>query len=255
MVSAKVIPPGGEGQIKAIFNSKGRRGETKKNIYVYSNDPSHSKFSLSLKGKIVVEVEVEPTRLNFGDFVKRQPGSRDFFVTINDPNEVRISSVTIGDKRFLIEPGRVDSAGKFHYRVTFLGSDTSGKISKRMKISLEGASIPFIDVIVQVNVVSDIVYKKHLDFRQQGGKYAPLEVSFKTRSGMPVEILAVEDTGGLIETEILERKGHRSALKAQVVNPEAGPSSRRPHKLIVSTNHEDEPQLEISYRIALPRTR
>lgn len=142
-----------------------------------------------------------------------------------------------------------------HYQVKFLGSDTSGRISKKVKINLEGASTPYIDVAVQVIVVSDILYRKSLDFRQQGGKYAPLEVSFRTRSGSPVEILGVEDTGGLLKTEILERKGHRSALKAHVVDPKAVPSSRRRHKLIVSTNHEEEPELEISYRIALPRTR
>jgi len=149
----------------------------------------------------------------------------------------------------------VDSAGTAHYEVKFLGSDTSGRISKKMKINLEGAPTPYIDMVVQVTVVSDILYRKSLDFRQQGGKYAPLEVSFKTRSGTPVEILGVEDTGGLLETEILERNGHRSALKAHVVDPKAVPSNRRRHKLIVSTNHEEEPELEITYRIALPGTR
>jgi hypothetical protein len=65
----------------------------------------------------------------------------------------------------------------------------------------------------------------------------------------------VEDKGGLLKTEILEREGYRSAIKAYVADPKAIPSRRRPYKLIVTTNHEDEPELEISYRIALPRTR
>ena len=250
-----MIPPGGEGLVKATFNTGGRKGDTQKKIYVYSNDPSNPKFALSLKGKIVVEVEVNPTRLNFGSLNKKQTSSRDFFVMIKDPEEVRISSVTIRDSRFAIEPGRVDNAGKAHYKVNFLGSDTSGRISKKMRINLEGSSTPYIDVVVQVIVVSDVLYRKSLDFRQQGGKYAPMEVSFQTRSGVPVEILGVEDTGGLLETEILVRNGYRSALKAHVVEPEAVPSNRRRHKLIVSTNHEEEPELEISYRIALPRTR
>jgi hypothetical protein len=149
----------------------------------------------------------------------------------------------------------VDSTGTAHYKVEFLGSDTSGVIIKKMKINLEGASVPYIDIVVQATVVSDILYRKSLDFRQQGGKYAPQEVSFKTRSGAPVEILGVEDTDGLLETEILEQKGHRSALKARVVDPQAVSSNRGRHKLIVSTNHEDEPELEITYRIALPGTR
>ncbi len=255
MVSAKVIPPGGEGYVKATFNTKGRRGETNKKIYVYSNDPSVPKFALSLKGEIIVEVEVKPTRLNFGTLGKRQTSSRDFFVTIKNPEEVRVSSVTINDGRFSIEPGAVDSAGRVHYLVKFLGSDKTVKISKKIKISLDGAVIPYMEILVHVNVPSDIVYRESLDFRQRGGKYTPQEVSFRTRSGTPVEILGVKDTGDLLITEILERKGHRSALKAYVANPEAVPSKRGRHRLIVTTNHQDEPELEISYRIALPRTR
>ena len=124
-----------------------------------------------------------------------------------------------------------------------------------MNINLEGAATPSIEAVVQVNVLSDILYPKSLDFRQNGGQYAPQEVSFKTRSGTPVEILSVEDTGGLLETQILERKGHRSALKAHLIDPKAVPINQRRHKLIVSTNHEEEPELEITYRIALPGTR
>jgi len=145
--------------------------------------------------------------------------------------------------------------GTAHYTVKFLGSDTSGVITEKMRVNLEGASTPYIDVVVRATVVSDVLYRKSLDFRQQGGKYAPQEVNFKTRSGAPVEILSVEDTGGLLETQILDRKGHRSALKAHLIDPNAVPINQRRHKLIVSTDHEEEPKLEITYRIALPGTR
>lgn len=198
---------------------------------------------------------VNPSRLNFGAFMKRQTGSRDLSVIFKDPEKVKVSSVTIEDKRFSIEPLSVDSEGTTHYKITFLGSDTADTISSRLRINLKGASTPYIDVLVQVTVMSDIVYRQSLDFRQRGGKYVPQEVRFMTRAGIPVEILGVEDTGGLLETEILEREGHRSAIKAQVANPGAVSSNRGPYKMIVSTDHEEEPELEILYRIALPRTR
>jgi hypothetical protein len=198
---------------------------------------------------------VNPAKLNFGSLGKRQTRSRDLSVTVRDPEQIRISSVTIGDKRFSIEPGMVDSAGTTHYKVTFLGDNRASRISNKMKINLEGASIPYIDVTVQAMIMSDITYRKNIDFRQRGGKYVPQEVNFMTRSGIPVEILSVEDTGDLLETQILERKGHRSLIKAQVANPGIVPSNRGPHKLIVSTDHEEEPELEIRYRITLPRTR
>lgn len=149
----------------------------------------------------------------------------------------------------------MDSKGTAHYKVNFLGSDKIGRIAKKIRITLEGAATRHIDVPVQVFVVSDLLYRRSLDFRQQGGAYAPLEVNLKTRSGKPVEILSVEDKGGLLKTEVLERNGHQSVLKAQVADPKSVPFNQRRHTLIVSTNHEDEPTLVISYRIALPRTR
>jgi hypothetical protein len=172
-----------------------------------------------------------------------------------DPKNVQISALTLGDNRFSIDPGRVDSKGTAHYKVNFLGSDKIGRISNKMRIMLEGAATRHIDVPLQVSIVSDLLYRRSLDFRQRGGAYAPLEVSLKTRSGTPVDILSVEDKGGLLKTEVLERNGHRSVLKAQVADPKSVPFNRRRHTLIVSTNHEDEPTLVISYRIALPGTR
>jgi hypothetical protein len=203
----------------------------------------------------LLEVEVKPTGLNFGNLAKNQTGSRDLFVTVMDPKKVQISTLTVGDKRFSIEPGRVDSKGTAHYQVNFLGSDKIGRISEKIKMILEGSATPQIEVPIQVIVVSDLLYNRSLDFRQQGGAYAPQEVDLKTRSGIPVEILSVEDKDGLLKAEILERNGHRSVLKAQVADPKSVPYNQRRHTLIVSTNHEDEPTLVISYRIALPGTR
>jgi hypothetical protein len=233
----------------------GRNGETDKKIYVYSNDPSNPKFDLTLKGKIISEVMVNPDRLSFGALGKSQTGSRDLSVTFRDPEKVSVSSVNISGIGFSIEPGSVDSEGTTHYKIKFLGSDTAGTISGRLRINLKGSSIPYVDVPVQATIMSDIVYRQSLDFRQRGGKYLPQEVRFMTRAGIPVEILGVEDTAGLLETEILEREGHRSVIKAQVANPGEVPSNRGPYKMIVSTDHEEEPELEILYRIALPRTR
>ena len=172
-----------------------------------------------------------------------------------DPNTVHISTLIVGDRRFSIEPGRVDSKGTAHYQVKFQGSDKIGRISEKIRIILEGSATRHIEVPVQVFVVSDLLYRRSLDFRQQRGIYAPQEVDLKTRSGTPVEILSVEDKGGLLKTEILERNGQRSVLKAQVADPKSVLSNQRRHTLIVSTNHVDEPMLVIHYRIALPGTR
>lgn len=58
--------PGEEGEIRAVFNSKGFSGEIKKSIYVYSNDKSRTFMEVVMHGQVVPEIEVSPTVLEAG---------------------------------------------------------------------------------------------------------------------------------------------------------------------------------------------
>ncbi|NOX90754.1 MAG: DUF1573 domain-containing protein [Calditrichaeota bacterium] len=52
-MSSEVIAPGKGGEIKATFNTKGRKGVFQKSIKVYSDDVKHPVVILSIKGKII----------------------------------------------------------------------------------------------------------------------------------------------------------------------------------------------------------
>jgi len=66
LVTTKEIPPGGVGEIKATFKSKGYQGKVKKSVTVETNDPKKRTVRLTLKGSVVPDVKVEPRHLNFG---------------------------------------------------------------------------------------------------------------------------------------------------------------------------------------------
>lgn len=66
LVSKKRIPPGDSGEIKATFNSKGYAGQISKWIYVHSNDPDEPKIKLNLKGRVIIDLLVQPSSVNFG---------------------------------------------------------------------------------------------------------------------------------------------------------------------------------------------
>jgi hypothetical protein len=66
LVSQKNIPPGGQGEVKATFDSSRFRGAINKTIYLYSNDPARPTMQLHLKGKVLEIVAVVPSQVNFG---------------------------------------------------------------------------------------------------------------------------------------------------------------------------------------------
>jgi hypothetical protein len=66
LVSEKIIPPGGKGELKANFDSARFRGNISKTIYIYSNDPVRPTMQLHIKGSVLEIVAVEPAQINFG---------------------------------------------------------------------------------------------------------------------------------------------------------------------------------------------
>lgn len=83
-VSGDVIAPGATGNIAVRLDTSDFSGEKLKMIRVFTSDPEDSSLSLTLKGVIESNVELEPRRVNF-DRVSRGAA------LAQDPREVRIS--------------------------------------------------------------------------------------------------------------------------------------------------------------------
>jgi hypothetical protein len=60
------IPPGASTAIHASFDLKGRSGEQEKTITIYSNDPKQPQLILTLKGKLIRELDISPQGLFWG---------------------------------------------------------------------------------------------------------------------------------------------------------------------------------------------
>ncbi len=66
LLSEKEIPAGGTGTIKAKFNSGNFRGQVEKRILLYSNDPSGAPVHFTVKGTVLLPLEMKPERVIFG---------------------------------------------------------------------------------------------------------------------------------------------------------------------------------------------
>lgn len=73
LVSARNLPPGGQGELQANFDSSRFHGDVTKTIYLYSNDPLRPVLELQLSGKVRELVAIEPSLVNFGQVKAREP--------------------------------------------------------------------------------------------------------------------------------------------------------------------------------------
>jgi hypothetical protein len=66
LVTTKELLPGGEGEVKVTVQTKGRSGNLTKTATVQTDDPNAPVISLTLSGKVTMDIEVVPRFITFG---------------------------------------------------------------------------------------------------------------------------------------------------------------------------------------------
>ncbi len=131
VTSAKTIAPGGEGTLKVIFNSRGRRGRQNKTITIFSNDPERPRASVRLTGILTAgkepQIVVTPPIVDLG---------------VMEPGEKKIQKITIanmGNADLVIE----DYIGRNNVSVQQWNSGKSKATIKPMKsLSVDVEVVP-----------------------------------------------------------------------------------------------------------------
>jgi hypothetical protein len=250
-----VLPPGGEGEVEVTLTPKGNHEEIIKRIIVISNDPKQPRFTLTMQGKLLVDVKAEPSNLNLTEIKPGEPATVSFTVKITDPETTKIESVVVEDQEnFEVHPLEPEADGQPRYELRFRGSKTVGNFGTRVEVNTTAPHTPRLNIPVRAAVVSNLRYGKRLHFtRRDQGFYSP-NIRVSTRDGKPPKIEKVEDPDGLLALEILDPVGATVTIQAQVdkAKYEALSESqrRKSHKLTVHTNDPHEPRVEITYTIA-----
>ncbi|NIQ97812.1 MAG: DUF1573 domain-containing protein [Desulfuromonadales bacterium] len=66
LVSSRAIAPGDGGKISVTFDSTRFRGNVKKTVYLYTDDPAQAVTTFTLQGTIEPEIAYRPDRLTLG---------------------------------------------------------------------------------------------------------------------------------------------------------------------------------------------
>lgn len=250
-----MLPPGGEGEVKVTLTPKGNHEEIIKRIIVVSDDPKQPRFTLTMKGKLLVDVKADPDNISLPEIEPGEPATMTFTVKVTDPANTKIESVVVEDQEnFQLRPLEPEADGQLRYELRFRGSKTVGNFGTRVEVNTTAPNTPRLNIPVRASVVSNLRYGKRLTFTRRGEGFHSPNIRISTRDGVPPKISKVEDPDGLLTLEILEPVGGTVTIKANVDRSKydalAEDKRKRSHKLTVHTNDRHEPKLEITYTIA-----
>jgi hypothetical protein len=249
VVTTGPIPPGGEGEVRATFKTKGRVGKTSGKITVVSNDSSNSRLVLDIEVEVFVDVAVKPRAISFGRIGKADKTAQELSITVAEPDKIKITSVSSDDPRFILTLKEGVPEGTAKYEVAFNGSDKIERITGKIVVKYEGSDVPSVDIPCTVTLVGDLRYPKSLYLNKREGVYEPREISLSSRSGKTVEVKRVEDEDKMLKTKIKTPKGQNAVVVVEVADPEASHNETERHILKIHTTDAEEPLVEIGYKI------
>jgi hypothetical protein len=249
----KVIPPGQEGKITFEIDGKRVHGAFSKSAAVQTNDPKHSQLTITLAGKIVPYIEVQPSTTVYLTGIYGEQVSKELILTSNDRKkdfEILGVSSTMDDKitysfRADPEPGR--------YRVTVWKNPKLPTLNSWGTLTIHTNSEKAPQKIIQISVATRglIVCQPSqinfgpVKFTPTGALAKPAEKSldiFKVEGEFQIRNVEFSSPDYEAEVEPLE-DGKRYKIKVAFL-----PSSKKRNyydEMTINTNDPQEPSVKI----------
>ena len=197
-----------------------------------------------------MDVEVTPRHLSFGQLGKNEKATREFKITVREPDKVKVVEVKADDDRFVLK--KIDGVLESNstWEITFKGTRKVGRVMGNIEVRFTGSDVESAKVPARVNVVGNLQYTRSLYFHREGDGYVEREIVFSSRSGKNVHVKKVEDPDGLLEIDISVPRGKKVVVKTKVADPKGDYSKPSRHALKVFTGDPDESEVDIRYTIS-----
>lgn len=245
-----MVPPGGECEIKVTLKPKGGQNKIEKAVVVVTNDPEQSRFSLTMKGRLLIDVEAAPVSVAIPNLAPGEAGVNTFSVTRAEGSTATVKSVRVEDaERFSIREIEAQPGALATYEVRFAGGKV-GTTSTRVIVDTTGEHTPRLTIPVRATAAYNLVYPKRISFTPDKDGALEQTLRISTRRGDPPKVTKIEDPEGLLDIEILPAKATAVSVKLRVRAPDTAKLDEKiEHTLWVHTDDRDEPKVAIEYRL------
>jgi len=117
LLSARQIPPGGNGEIEVKVHTDGLSGRMSKSVVVLCNDPRQPEVRLSVTAVVEPEFSLSERAIFFGSVPRGQEASKEVTVTIPADKSLKLLSVESTDRNVAVRMEPVAGSGDKKMRI------------------------------------------------------------------------------------------------------------------------------------------
>ena len=247
LISEKEIPPGGTGEIKTTFLTKGYQGEVKKSLTVESNDPEHELVRLTIGGKVLSEVTVWPRYLNWGSIIQGDlPRPKRMTIWFTEGRGLRLEKIQSESPSVVLKK-ESEQEDKVIYSVALAENLPAGRFTGRITVRTNSERLPEVHVPFYGFVEGNVKVVPHLISvgTMAPGEDATRTLSLKKTGDQDFSIREIKTTTEEITTEIIEKKkGSRYRIKV-TYKPRSQTVGRIAERITIFMNDGEQDFLEV----------
>jgi len=247
LVSAKEIPPGGVGEVKATFRSKGYQGKVTKAITVETNDPDNPNVRLSILGEVIAEVMVTPRHVNFRNVNKGAlPKPIRLEVRVLEGKGLKIQQVSADNPAIVLkEEERTENEAT--YSVSLAENVPTGRLTGKILVTTNSKKSPKTEVPFYAFVEGRVKLSPQMvSFGViRPGEPSSRDITLRGTGDVAFSVDRVKATTDAITTEILpEKEGEVYRLRV-TYDPGEKTQGRVSERLTIFVGGEKEEVLEV----------
>jgi len=155
LIPEQEILPGGQGEIRAVFETRRYEGKQEKQITVYSNDPETPEILLTLKGIVKRDVVVVPSGINFGKVDRGETAAKRIRLLQLSKNRLILEKVEGDDRYFWVKSSGFteENSRGFEIEVILKPGVPAGKLNQVITLHTNVKRRPRIDIPVWGDVI------------------------------------------------------------------------------------------------------
>jgi hypothetical protein len=247
LVTAKEIPPGGVGDVKATFRSKGFQGKVKKTLTVESNDPDNPHARLSISGEVIAEVMVTPRHINFRNVRKDSlPKPISLEIKLREGRGLKIEEVSTDNPSIVLEEQKRTENSAL-YSVSLAEKLPTGRLAGKIIVKTNSKKSRKTQVPCYAFVQGRVTISPQLvSFGViRPGESSSRDLTLRATGDAPFSVDRVKASTDAISTEILpDKEGEVYRLRV-TYNAEDRRKRRVSERLTIYVGGEEEEILEV----------
>ena len=249
LLSKDVIQPGGTGQIKIKYKTPNTRGKVSRELEVHCNDPNNPIVSLKLTGIVKVFVAYSPHQLYFASVRRGESPTRSFKIWDAGDNTLQIEKVETSSESLDVQVSNSQlTDGLMNYVVSVRLSPQLpiGELSETVTVYTNNEKKPKVVVPVEAKIVGKIkIWPERLFIGMvKRGQTIIRKIEIDAGADTHFKVEKVESSSEFIKASLVKNNGN-GTYQVRIKVDDATPSGILRENLIIHTNSQEEPFIEI----------